>query len=89
MHISESELSKRIDEAKLSVEIGGLYTHYKNPDRLYKVLGVAVTEADDTPCVIYQALHGEKITFVRPVKSWVEVVKARGELVPRFTPFQG
>lgn len=85
MHLSQTELSKQIDEAKQKVEIGGIYRHYKNPDMLYKVKSIAITEADDKLCVIYEAQYGANLTFVRSITSWLEFVEVGRKTVPRFT----
>lgn len=85
MHRPEKELSGELAAARQKVNVGSLYYHYKNPEQAYKVVSVAITEWDDKICVIYQAQYGEKLTFVRPLESWLEEVEWGGKMVSRFT----
>ena len=85
MHKSQKVLLEDLKTAAKQVVVGGEYYHYKNPENRYKVLQLAITEADETVCVIYQALYGEMLTFVRPLKSWLDKVEWQGKTVNRFT----
>ncbi len=82
-HKGHEAIGKEIDDAKKRVKIGGIYSHYKNPDMLYEVIGFAVQESTDKLCVIYQAKYGKKLTFVRDLDSWLEE-PLKG--TPRFRP---
>jgi hypothetical protein len=84
-HIAQSKLAEMTAEAAKKVKIGGFYAHYKSTGKLYKVLGFVIIEATDEVGVLYQARYGEKITFVRPLSSWLEEVEADGQFVPRFS----
>ncbi len=77
------ELVKKLKSAREHVVVNAVYAHYKNQD-LYRVHDVAINESDAEPCVIYQALYGEQILFVRPLKSWCETVEIDGSMVNRF-----
>ncbi len=85
MHKSQEELSKELLESSKKVEIGATYFHYKNSDSHYKVLSLAITEENDEVSVIYQAQYGNNVTFVRPLKSWLNNVEVDGSSVPRFS----
>ncbi len=85
MYLSQDELTERLDTAKQQVEIGTVYQHYKSADMTYEVKDIVIQEVDDEPCVIYEALYGNHITFSRPVKVWLESVTVEGQLVKRFT----
>jgi hypothetical protein len=85
MHKSQEELQAALQSAGQQVIVGGLYTHYKNPEQEYKVIHLAITEWDDDLCVIYQAQYAAQIIFVRPLKSWLQKVEWQGALVDRFT----
>lgn len=85
MHKPLDELHKQIEKATTQVRINGLYAHYKNLSLHYKVLHIAVEEATDDPCVIYQAQYGDNLIFVRPLKNWLETVEANGKSMLRFT----
>ncbi len=62
----------------------GEYEHYKNKKR-YIVLGVAAHSETLEELVIYQANYGKKLLWARPLKMFLEKMKYKGELVPRFT----
>jgi len=84
-HQSHESLSKILIDASKNVLVGGIYRHYKYPDRVYKVLMLAVQEATEKICVIYQDIaHPDAPPFVRDLDSWVEHVEWEGEQVPRF-----
>lgn len=85
MHKSHETLKDELSEAAEKVAVGGVYYHYKNPQLLYKVLRLAVTEADDSVCVVYEAQYGDRLVFVRPLSSWLDEVTLNGKTVSRFT----
>jgi len=70
-HIPESELTKKLNNAKEQVKIGSKYFHYKNPNQFYLILNLAIDEASETVSVIYQSLYGKNIIFVRPLESFL------------------
>lgn len=59
-----SEFCKLSPEAK-SLKLG-IYEHYKG--NKYQVLGVAVHSETLEELVVYKALYGEELTWVRPLK---------------------
>jgi hypothetical protein len=71
-HKSHQAIEKELETAKAYVKIGGLYSHYKNPERLYKVTAIGVQEATDKLCVIYQDLMNRNLVFVRDLDIWLE-----------------
>lgn len=83
-HKEQISLTKEIEAAKAKVAIGAEYWHYKSKDKVYKVVDLGFLEASDELCVIYQAQYGEKLTFIRPLQSWLETVAWQGKIVPRF-----
>jgi len=60
----------------------GLYEHYKG--NKYQVLGVAVHSETLEELVVYKALYGEGLSWVRPLKMFLEMVEIKGEMKPRF-----
>lgn len=84
MHTPQQALKTQLDAAATKVVVGGTYSHYKHPEQTYRVLHIAIAEADDTLCVIYQAQYGEHIIFVRPLSNWLDTVEWQGTLTPRF-----
>lgn len=84
-HKSHEQLEKELAEAAKFIKSGTTYRHYKNPEKLYKVILLATQEADDELAVVYQAQYGPGLYFVRPVKEWLEQVEWQGKTVSRFT----
>lgn len=85
MHKAHKELLDKLKNASEKVQSGGLYYHYKNSDQSYMVIKLAILEANDTICVIYEALYDDKLVFVRPLDSWLEKVEWNGKMTDRFT----
>jgi len=84
-HTSEEETQKLLDKTGKKITIGGIYSHYKNPQNTYKVLNLAIQEATEKVCVIYQAQYGRKLIWVRDLDNWLESVELDNKIVPRFT----
>ncbi|HXH26391.1 MAG TPA: DUF1653 domain-containing protein [Candidatus Acidoferrum sp.] len=84
-HRSEAELLQEINAAKQKVTVGGIYAHYKGPDKLYKVLDIAYDTEAEAVCVVYQAQYGKQITYTRPLQIWLQSAELDGRLVKRFT----
>ena len=81
-HETEEQLAASIAEAETAVEVGATYKHYKGMG--YTVLAIALEEATCEPCVVYQAQYGNRITYTRPLASWLEQVVVEGAKVSRF-----
>lgn len=60
----------------------GVYQHYKG--NKYQVLGVALHSETLEELVIYKALYCEGLTWVRPLKMFLENVDIEGKMKPRF-----
>lgn len=84
-HVEQLKLKQLLTDIQRDITIGARYVHYKGADKIYEVTDIAFMEANNTPCVIYKALYGEQLTFIRPVSSWIESVEWQGTTVPRFT----
>jgi hypothetical protein len=84
-HLDQDALAALVAEGESKVTVGATYAHYKHPDMQYKVLSIALIEANDEPAVVYEAQYGAKVIFVRPVSVWLEAVEWQGKTVPRFT----
>lgn len=84
-HLSHDELNSRIAVASKKVVVGGVYKHYKYPEREYYVEKLAIQEASLKICVVYKDLSNISApSFVRDLDSWLESVEWEGKLVPRF-----
>ena len=75
--MSDITLSKKAIEIKL-----GIYEHYKR--KQYEVIGVVIHSETLEELVLYKALYGEKLTWVRPFNMFFEKVKINGVTQPRF-----
>lgn len=69
---TQEELEIELIEAEKMIKIGSRYSHFKRPDRTYKVVGLGIQERTEKICVIYQAEYGRKLIFVRDLESWLE-----------------
>ena len=87
MHNSD-DLIKKTQQAERQVSVGGIYTHYRNPKQTYKVLAIAINETTEEPCVVYQALYGDQLIWVRSVSVWCESIEYNGQIVLRFVKVQ-
>lgn len=83
-HKSYFELKDEMKEYSNKIKIGGTYSHYKHPENLYIVTGLAVLESTDEICVLYDSIDNRGVIFVRPVESFLETVELNGVNVPRF-----
>jgi hypothetical protein len=81
--LSEIEFQSRLDDAAVVARIGGRYRHYKG--NMYQVVALAIIEATNEPAVIYKALYGKELQFIRPISDWLMTVEWQGSTVPRFT----
>jgi len=52
--------------------IGSIYRHFKG--NLYEVKAIAIHSETEEKMVVYQALYGENITYVRPLDSFMSKV---------------
>jgi hypothetical protein len=55
------------------ITIDTVYSHYKNGDT-YKVLAFAKHSETQEDMVVYQALYGDYLIWVRPVSMWEDVI---------------
>lgn len=66
-----------------SLQIGKVYVHYKG--MRYQLQAIARHSETLEELVVYQALYGEKDTWVRPLSMFLENVTIEGEGRPRFS----
>lgn len=84
IHKTHEQLRTELKKAKKRIVIGGIYSHYKKPENLYRVIGLGIQEATDKICVIYRAEYAKEFTFVRDLDSWVDTPEFDGVKVQRF-----
>lgn len=87
-HESQVILARKLHDATAQVLPSSTYAHYKNPTKTYTVLQLAIIEATNEPCVIYQANYGKRLVFMRPISNWLAPAEWQGKTVQRFTLIQ-
>lgn len=68
-------------------KIGEIYTHYKDPSKPYKIVGIAMYTENEKEMVVYEPLYegaGAPL-FVRDLDMFVSLVEVNGQKVPRFS----
>ncbi len=62
----------------------GIYQHFKG--NKYRVIGVGLIEATETPAVVYEALYDNDKSklWIRPVEEFESTVEVGGKTVARF-----
>jgi len=65
-----------------NILIGRMYRHYKNKD--YIIIDIAQHSETLEKLVVYKALYGENLTWVRPYDMFIENVEYNGEVTERF-----
>lgn len=73
-----------VKQAEKRVSIGAIYRHFRTQEHLYKVVLIAIDEKTEEPSVVYQALYGDKLFWVRSLSVWCEMVEHEGNRVSRF-----
>ena len=61
----------------------GIYEHFKGGK--YEVIGIALHSESLEEMVIYKALYGQGLTWVRPRSMFLETVVYNEKKVPRFS----
>ena len=61
----------------------GKWRHFKGME--YEVIGIAKHSETLDPLVVYRALYGDGLFWIRPVRMWLETVERDGKRFPRFT----
>ena len=75
--MTEVELSKKAKSLK-----PGIYEHYKK--KRYEVLGEVIHSETLAELVLYKALYGKKLMWVRLLDMFLGSVEVDGEVKPRF-----
>ena len=60
----------------------GKYRHFKGHE--YELIGIAQHSETLEPMVVYKALYGDGVLWVRPAAMWSEIVNKNGYQGPRF-----
>jgi len=73
----EIKLSERAKTIK-----PGIYEHYKKGRYLF--IGVAIHSETLEEMVVYKAMYGKKLVWVRPLSMFLDEVETGGNKKPRF-----
>ena len=60
----------------------GKCRHYRGNE--YKVLGVVIHSETLEELVLYKALYGKRLLWVRPLDMFLEKIEIKGRVVPQF-----
>lgn len=83
-HKTQAELSKQLLHAAEKIAVGSRYVHYKHPEKEYEIIALGFLEEQEKPCVVYKALYGELLTWVRSLENFLSQVEYNGSTVNRF-----
>ena len=61
----------------MEVEVGKTYKHFKGD--LYLVLDIAKHSETEEEMVIYKALYGDNLVWIKPLENFTEVVNRNGQ----------
>ena len=83
-HCSQDELTKTVNQANKLVKVGEIYRHYKDSNLKYEIKEIGIFEETEQPCVVYQALYGDKILWIRTLENFTEFIEIDRKKVRRF-----
>ncbi len=72
----------KYEEAIQTIPLGK-YRHFKGNE--YEVIGIAKYSENEEAMVVYRALYGDGILWIRPADMWNETIKRDGKTFLRFT----
>lgn len=83
-HNNQAEIAAKVADAQTLVEVGGIYCHYKDSAKWYQVTALAVQESSLEVCVVYKALYGEPIQWIRSISDFLAEVETVNGKAQRF-----
>ena len=78
----ERETLRAFDSVFLMIRLGK-YRHFKGGE--YEVIAIAKHSETQEDFVVYRALYGEGLTWIRPASMWEETITRDGKTFARFT----
>jgi hypothetical protein len=70
----------------MELHIGGIYHHYKNKDKHYKIIGIGKSTETEEEMVIYEPLYETETKYwLRPLTMFMSTVEVDGATIPRFS----
>lgn len=86
---STEDLRQQVTTAQQAIQVGEIYSHYKDHSRRYRIVAIAIDEASESISIVYQALYDPYLTWIRPLNNFQELVTWQDERVPRFQLEEG
>lgn len=81
---TQEDLQEKLDKARKVVEVGALYTHFKDSKKLYVVESLGLLENTEEVCVSYRALYGRGILWTRTLDDFFAEKEVEGIKASRF-----
>lgn len=83
-HQSAESLEQLVKTAQAQIEVNQIYQHYKDSNKVYRIVALALDEASESVSIVYQALYSPHLTWIRPLTNFLGEVSWEGKVVPRF-----
>ena len=71
-HTPFKVLEEKLSKGFKKVKVGQIYFHYKNENNYYVVESIGFIESSEEVAVIYRALYGKGIVWVRPLEEFIK-----------------
>jgi hypothetical protein len=82
--MTPADFARLISEAGERVTVGAEYTHYKSPEKRYRVENLAIDEESEGVRVVYRPLYGEELLWIRTLDNFLDTVETPDGPKPRF-----
>ncbi len=83
-HQSSESLEQLVKTAEAKVQTDQIYSHYKDSNKRYRIIAVALDEASESVSIVYQSLYSPYLTWIRPITNFLEEVSWEGKVISRF-----
>lgn len=83
-HTSQNELIEKLNIVKSIIHVGDIYFHYKNKELKYEIKDIVMIEEIEEVGVVYKAMYGEEISWMRSVQNFNEFIEIDGIKTKRF-----
>ncbi len=83
-HQSSEQLEKLILAAKQKITVGQIYSHYKDTNKRYRIIAIALDESSESVSIVYEGLYAPYLTWIRPLNNFLESVTWQDKSVLRF-----
>lgn len=83
-HQSSEQLQQLIIAAKHKIAVGQIYSHYKDQNKRYRVVAIALDESSENVSIVYEGLYAPHLTWIRPLDNFLERITWQEKIVSRF-----